>query len=150
MRLRPEIVHVHSPYPLGEVGAWLLKPRVPLAVTYHSDVVRQQGWLKVYGPLLQRVLRRADRILPTSPGIWRRRRGCLRCATGARSCPGGGSPAVHPASNSLSGPPTLLFVGRLRYYKGLDTLLQAMPMLPAEVRLRVVGTGPMQDEWEHW
>jgi rhamnosyl/mannosyltransferase len=40
---------------------------------------------------------------------------------------------------------TLLFVGRLRYYKGLDNLIRALPQIPA--RLRVVGIGPMEAEW---
>jgi len=38
-------------------------------------------------------------------------------------------------------------VGRLRYYKGLDTLLQALPDLP-DVCLTVVGIGPMEEEWK--
>jgi len=149
MRLRPEIVHVHSPYPLGEVGAWLLKPRVPLAVTYHSDVVRQQGWLKVYGPLLKRVLRRADRILPTSPRYLASSPWLSPVRDRCTVVPlGVDHRRFTPPATPFAGPPTLLFVGRLRYYKGLDTLLRAMPMLPADVRLRVVGTGPMRGEWE--
>jgi len=40
----------------------------------------------------------------------------------------------------------LLFVGRLRYYKGLDSLIRALPRLQA--RLLVVGTGPMEEEWK--
>jgi rhamnosyl/mannosyltransferase len=40
--------------------------------------------------------------------------------------------------------PLLLFVGRLRYYKGLDYLVQAMQRI--EATLLVVGTGP---EGEH-
>ena len=41
--------------------------------------------------------------------------------------------------------PLLLFVGRLRYYKGLDTLIRALPQIDA--RLLIVGTGPMEAEW---
>jgi rhamnosyl/mannosyltransferase len=52
-----------------------------------------------------------------------------------------------PPVRPYEGAPTLLFVGRLRYYKGVDTLLRAMTMLPPEVRLRVVGTGPMLAAW---
>jgi rhamnosyl/mannosyltransferase len=33
----------------------------------------------------------------------------------------------------------------LRYYKGLDHLIRALPQIPA--RLRVVGIGPMEAEW---
>jgi rhamnosyl/mannosyltransferase len=42
--------------------------------------------------------------------------------------------------------PQLLFVGRLRYYKGLDTLIAALTHINA--RLVVVGTGPMQGDWQ--
>jgi glycosyltransferase involved in cell wall biosynthesis len=38
-------------------------------------------------------------------------------------------------------------VGRLRYYKGLDTLLHALVSLP-DVGLSVVGEGAMRSEWE--
>ncbi len=39
----------------------------------------------------------------------------------------------------------MLFVGRLRYYKGLDTLIRALPRIHG--RLRIVGIGPMEAEW---
>jgi rhamnosyl/mannosyltransferase len=41
----------------------------------------------------------------------------------------------------------ILFVGRLRYYKGLDTLLVALSQVP-DARLTVVGDGPMRAAWE--
>jgi glycosyltransferase involved in cell wall biosynthesis len=43
------------------------------------------------------------------------------------------------------GKPIILFVGKLRYYKGLQYLLEAMVDLPA--RLIVIGNGPMEKEW---
>ncbi len=45
------------------------------------------------------------------------------------------------------GQPLLLFVGRLRYYKGLHYLLRALGDLPG-VGLAVVGSGPMEAEWK--
>jgi len=66
-RLRPDIVHVHSPYPLGELANALLGQARATVITHHSDIVRQRGWLRLYGPLLRRVLARADRIIATSP-----------------------------------------------------------------------------------
>jgi len=41
--------------------------------------------------------------------------------------------------------PNILFVGRLRYYKGLQYLLEAMRAL--EAHLLVVGSGPMEEAW---
>ncbi len=148
LRLRADVVHIHSPYPLGEITAWLFKPRTPLIITHHSDVVRQQGWLRLYGPLLRRILRRADRILATSPPYiesspWLHpiRDKCTVVPLGVDHR------RFHPPTRPFDGPPTLLFVGRLRYYKGLDTLLRALPALPG-VQLNVVGTGPMETAWQ--
>jgi glycosyltransferase involved in cell wall biosynthesis len=43
------------------------------------------------------------------------------------------------------GSPLLLFVGKLRYYKGLHYLLEAMTDVSA--KLLVVGSGPMETYW---
>ena len=42
-----------------------------------------------------------------------------------------------------------LFVGKLRHYKGLGFLLEALANLP-ELKLVVVGSGPMEDEWKRY
>lgn len=148
VRLRPDVAHVHSPYPLGEVANWLLGRAQATVTTHHSDVVRQQGWLRLYGPLLRRVLHAAGRIIATSPRYietspWLRpvREKCVVVPLGVDHR------RFAPAPAPFDGPPTLLFVGRLRYYKGLDTLLHAMANLP-EVHLNVVGDGPMRAPWE--
>jgi rhamnosyl/mannosyltransferase len=147
-RLRPDVAHIHSPYPLGEVANWLLGRARATVITHHSDVVRQREWLRLYGPLLRRVLRAADRIIATSlryietsPWLAPLREKCTVVPMGVdqhRFAP----PAV-----PFDGSPTLLFTGRLRYYKGLDTLLEALPALPG-VRLVIVGDGPMRRELE--
>ncbi|MFB0533861.1 MAG: glycosyltransferase [Anaerolineae bacterium] len=147
-RLRPDIVHVHSPYPLGELSNWLLGHARATVVTYHSDVVRQRGWLRLYGPLLRRVLRAADRIIATSPRYietspWLNpvREKCVVVPLGVDI----DRFALPPAPSEAL--PTLLFVGHLRYYKGLDDLLRALVQVP-EAHFNVVGQGPMRRPWE--
>jgi len=147
LRLHPDVIHIHSPYPLGEVSAWLLGRGTPLVITHHSDVVRQQGWLRLYGPLLRRVLRRADRIIATSPRyietspwlqpLWKK---CIVIPLGVDAH------RFAPPPRPYDGRPTLLFVGKLRYYKGLDTLFHALVELP-EIHLNIVGDGPMRGPW---
>ena len=44
--------------------------------------------------------------------------------------------------------PLLLFAGRLRYYKGLQFLLQALPYVSAACKLVVIGIGPMEAAWK--
>lgn len=147
-RLRPDLVHVHSPYPLGEVANWLLGRGKATVITHHSDVVRQRGWLRLYAPLLRRVLSAADCIIATNPPYletsrWLQpvRDRCVVVPLGVdvtRFTP----PAAIPPCNPLR----LLFVGRLRYYKGLDVLLKALVNLP-NVGLTVVGDGPQRAAW---
>ena len=43
--------------------------------------------------------------------------------------------------------PLLLFVGRLRHYKGVNVLIEAMEQLPEATAL-IVGIGPMAEEWQ--
>ncbi|MBN1641998.1 MAG: glycosyltransferase [Anaerolineae bacterium] len=147
-RLSADVVHVQSPYPLGEVSAWALKPRTPLVISYQSDVVRQQAILRFYGPLLRRVLRSAERIIASTPRYvetspWLGPE-AARCVVVPLSVD---TERFSPAPQLPSGPPSILFVGVLRYYKGLDTLLRALTLVP-DAQLTVVGDGPMRGAWE--
>src|SRR6266540_392294 len=103
-QIHPDLVHLHFPYPPGDLIYQAMPAGPPLIVTYHSDIVRQQMLLRVYRPLMELTLRRAAAIR-----------------------------ARYDA-------PLLLFVGRLRYYKGLHILLDALPRVRAE--LLIGGSGP--------
>jgi len=149
LRMQPDVVHVQSPYPLGEVMNLLVGRARATVITYQSDVVRQRGWLRVYGPLLRRVLRSADRIIATSPryiesSAWLApvRHKCTVVPLGIDI-----SRFMPAPTAARAAPLRLLFVGRLRYYKGLDVLLRALTHLP-EAQLDIVGTGPMQRTWQ--
>src|SRR6185503_1102664 len=39
--LHPDVLHFHHPNPAGEVACLLARPRCPVVVTYHCDIVRQ-------------------------------------------------------------------------------------------------------------
>lgn len=148
VRLRPDIVHLHSPYPLGEVANWLVGRAKVTVITHHSDVVRQQGWLRLYGPVLRRILRAADQIIATSPRYIASSSWLKPLREKCRVVPlGVDTTRFTPARQPHNNPPNILFVGRLRYYKGLDTLLRALAQVP-QAQLTVVGDGPMLQTWQ--
>ena len=67
LRQRPDVVHLHYPYPVGEVCQWLLRRGQVTVLSYHADIVRQASILRLYKPLLRRVLRWVDAIVIGSP-----------------------------------------------------------------------------------
>jgi glycosyltransferase involved in cell wall biosynthesis len=180
LRQRPDVVHLHYPYPVGEVCQWLLRRGRVTVLSYHADIVRQASILRLYKPVLRRVLRWVDaivigsspmrggaflgehqaklRLIPYGISLDRFRAepseadlARLRAQLTAAFPSAATTSAAEDSASSLhaprsSAPPVLLFVGRLRYYKGLDWLIRALPQIDA--RLAVVGIGPMAAEWK--
>jgi rhamnosyl/mannosyltransferase len=154
-RLRPDVVNLHFPFPPGDVACAALPGGPPLVVTYHSDIVRQRALLRLYRPLLHRTLRRAARIIATSPNYvasspWLRPH-AAKCALVPLSVDASRFERFDHARaaafrREAGGRPALLFVGRLRYYKGLHFLLEALVGLDAT--LLVGGGGPERGRLE--
>ncbi len=165
-----DIVHLHAPYPPGEAAnLWLGRGRKTV-ITWHSDIVRQKTLLRVYGPILRRVLQKADGIIPTSepyarssPWLRPHLNKCSPVPLGIdtqRFRPdAAGQAAVaalrqawlteHTARAGRAAerePLILLSVGRLRYYKGLDDLIRALVGLQDVIGV-IVGEGPMGAAW---
>ncbi|MCL5256482.1 MAG: glycosyltransferase [Chloroflexi bacterium] len=151
-RSRADLVHLHFPYPLGELAYLAGALSRPMVMSYHSDIVRQKTLLRFYGPFLEVALRRAGRILAS----------CPQCVQSSDYLPGfAGKIRIVPYGVELArfdnvdsvleqdirpagDRPLLLFAGRLRYYKGLEYLIQAMRRVNAG--LIIIGIGPMEQE----
>ncbi|MFZ6027452.1 MAG: glycosyltransferase [Chloroflexota bacterium] len=149
-RIKADITHLQFPYPIGEICQYF-SGRRPYVISYQSDIVRgsQQAFLRLYRPLLRRVLRGAACILASSqnyidssPYLQPVAARCQVVPLGIHPQPFLDAVPAHPPSQSLR----LLFVGRHRYYKGVDDLLRAVKSL--DVELWIAGSGPMRPEWE--
>lgn len=153
-RLRADITHLHFPYPWGEIAHLTLGRSPRTIITYHSDIVRQRKLLRVYRPFLERVMAQADRVIATSPRYLQTSSHLRKVADKCVVIPLGlDLEALSRYRREEVGrirdeyePPLLLFVGVLRYYKGLEYLIRAMRDVNA--RLLVVGSGPMAEEWQ--
>ncbi|TAK37042.1 MAG: glycosyltransferase [Chloroflexota bacterium] len=151
---RPDLVHLHFPYPIGELAYLLCGHHARLVITYHADIVKQKKLLLVYGPFMRAILRRADRILISNPRLLETSPHLTPVADKCVTIPFGLDLSQFEITAQVraraaeirqqAGKPIVLFVGLLRYYKGLDYLLRAMPTVDAHLRL--VGQGPMEGE----
>ncbi len=147
-----DVIHLHFPYPWGEV-AWLsARPNLPSVLTYHSDIVRQKVALTAYRPFLRRLLDRVDAVIASSPNMVEHSEFLAPIAEKCRVIPFGidisrflPTPEIEARAGELRGErerPLVLFVGRLIYYKGVDVLVRAMAEVDAD--LVIVGTGPLE------
>ncbi len=155
-RLPVDLVHVHMPNPVGEVGVLLAAGHARVVLTYHSDVVRQRWMMAVYGPVLRGILRRADRIIvssrrymETSSILAPFREKCAIIPLGLDFAQYEITPEIEARARALRaehGDRIVAFVGRLVYYKGLDHLLAVARDLDA--KFLVAGEGPMRSTLE--
>lgn len=145
---RPDIAHLHFPYPLGEMAQGLLGKSKFTIISYHSDVVRQARLLRLYRPIMLRVLAKADRIIASSQAYLDSsevlpafKDKCVVIPYGIDQSHLQVADAAGVASirEKYGTGPLLLFVGVLRYYKGLQYLLEAM--LQVNATLLIVGEG---------
>ncbi len=148
-RQNPDIVHLHFPYPVGEVSQWLFNRRIPYVITYQSDVVKQKGILRVYRPILTHILRNAARIMVASPNYIRTSEFLRPLSDNCTLVPLGIDPTPYLSEQLTAdhSPLTILFLGRHRHYKGGDVLIRAMASV-ANARLLVGGTGAESDKWK--
>ena len=151
--MKSDIYHFHFPNPTGDVSYWLSGAKGKIVVTYHSDIVRQSTILPLYRPFLHRLLDRADAILATSPQYVESSEYLRPFKDKCDIVPPGidlrrfeTSPQIEERAVAWRAEmkvPFVLFVGRLRYYKGLEVLLRAAPSLRAPVA--IVGDGPYEN-----
>ncbi len=151
-REKADIVNLHLPNPLAGLSCLLAGLRSPLVVTYHADIVRQRYLMAPYLLLLNEVLRRADRIVVATPNhikysriLGRYRNKCAVIPFGIDVSRFSLTPEIEKTRNAIQSAdhrPTLLFIGRLVYYKGLEYLIRSMEAIDA--RLVVIGTGPLE------
>lgn len=144
---RCDIIQVHYPWPFADVLLPLIRRKgQPVVVTYHSDIVRQGGLDILYAPLRRYLLGSAAAIVATSPTYAQTSKFLLAYADKVRSIPLclNAAPAADPARaaawRARLGGDFFLFVGVLRYYKGLNFLLAAAASVSTPIV--IVGDGP--------
>jgi glycosyltransferase involved in cell wall biosynthesis len=152
-----DIAHAHMPYPPGELAQLLFGRSRRFVATYHSDIVRQRVLGALYRPMLQLVLRATNLIAVSNPVYIQDSPFLRRHADKCRVIHFGVDPARFALTPALAeqaavwrsrypGQALILFVGRLRHYKGVNVLIEAMRSVSGAQAL-IVGIGPLEAAW---
>jgi len=143
-----DLIHLHFPWPTAELLSLCHRVEKPVMLTFHCDIHKLKMLRAMYLPFVGRYLRQVDRIFVTSRAL-------------ARSTPclapfGYKTDEIHLFLNEarfacLPGPDAAcmeftrkikkfaLFAGVLRWYKGLDVLLDTARL--TQTHIVIVGKG---------
>lgn len=147
-----DVVHYHFPWPFMDIAHFLGRVKTPSVVTYHSDIVRQKYLLKLYAPLKHQFLRDVNRIVATSPnylatsptlGLYKDKTEVITYGLDNSIYPVPSAELLDKWRQKV-GENFFLFVGMLRYYKGLHILLEAAA--GTNIPIVIVGDGPEEIE----
>ena len=147
-----DLIHYHFPWPFLDLLQLTNFSNKPAVLTYHSDIVKQKLLKILYIPLMHRTLRTMSAIIATSPNY-------LETSPVLRRYLPGGKLKVIPLGISrpdkinvnqsdlgylgkigVKGGNYLLFLGVLRRYKGLHSLILAAQSINGNIV--IAGDGP--------
>jgi glycosyltransferase involved in cell wall biosynthesis len=147
-----DLIHYHYPWPFMDLIHFITAPGKPSVVTYHSDIVRQSILDVAYAPLRHRFLSSVNAIVATSPAYLKSSKVLNAFAAKTTVIPLGLDASHYEAPDdaklkywkSRFQKPFSLFIGEFRYYKGLETLLEAAPHVASDIV--VLGAGPLDSK----
>jgi len=146
-----DLIHYHFPWPIADLMHILCRVKTPYIVTYQSDIVKQKFLMPFYLPIKRKFLKNATLISVATPQYMKSSLVLAKHRDHCRLMPLGLDDQAYPRIDDARlqhwknrlGTGFFLFVGVLRYYKGLIYLVRALP--GTDFRVVIVGDGPLKD-----
>jgi rhamnosyl/mannosyltransferase len=146
-RADADLMILHEPNPWALLSYSLARPRVPLAIWYHADVVRPAlQYALFYAPIAHAAYTRARRFIVSSPALAANATALTRYQDRVRVIPFAIDPAPWRSGAFARREPFVFFAGRHVPYKGIDVLLRALA--GTTIRAVLAGDGPRRAAWE--
>ncbi|HEY7498516.1 MAG TPA: glycosyltransferase [Vicinamibacterales bacterium] len=155
-RARADVMILHEPNPWALLSFAIARPRVPLAIWFHSEVVRPQLQYDLfYSPIARPAYGSARRFVVSSPDLAEHSETLAQYRDRVTVIPFGidvdrwrptdrvrrRAAEIREASTR----PLVVFAGRHVAYKGVDVLIEAAAGL--DVTVAILGDGPMRADW---
>ena len=147
-----DIIHYHFPNPFADILHVTCSHKKPSIVTYHSDIIKQKYLLHIYRPLKQRFFNSVDHIVSTSPNYFVSSDVLQKYAGKVSVIPVGIDHRSYETADlkrieywrGRLPEPFFLFVGAMRYYKGLHLALEAIA--GTKIQIAIAGINGIEKE----
>ncbi|WP_028862377.1 glycosyltransferase [Psychromonas aquimarina] len=155
LSLNTDIIHYQYPWPTADLLS-LIAPNKPSIVSYQSDIVKQKFLKLLYWPLEQIFFSRVHKIIASSPQYANSSKNLTKYKNKVEVIPLAIDEKSYPIiSDSLYkkwkkqvGEGFFLFIGVLRYYKGLKYLLEAANI--NRLPVVIAGDGPERESLKRY
>lgn len=148
-----DILHYHFTWPTAEVLTLIAPSQKPIIVTFHCDIHKNKFLKPLYLPIINQFLKKADRICVTSKNLFHSTPYLKKFKNKTEEIPlwfdekrfiKFKEPDFEIKKFLKKIKPYGIFVGVLRWYKGLDVLLDVAGKFDGDIV--IVGKGP---HYEH-
>lgn len=147
-----DIIHIHHPDPMATLALYLSGFRGKVVLHWHSDILKQKLLLKFYKPLQNWLIKRADKIVGTTPVYVKQSSFLSNVQKKVSYIPIGVSELAHSPINVENirkryGNKHIIFsLGRLVEYKGYEFLIRAAKYLDDNFHIVIGGKGPLHQQ----
>ena len=155
---RPDVIHFHwaNPFPAAVLLAVIPKD-VKLIIHWHMDIIKQKRIYPFIKPVETALLKRADRVMVTSPNYrdcslplqpFKEKVDVVPNAFDKDSLQlrEGDEERIDELKRKYDGKAIVFFVGRHIQYKGLPYLIEAERKVKSDCVFVIAGGGPLTDE----
>ena len=147
-----DVIHVHHPDPMACLALFCSGYKGKVVLHWHSDIQKQKMLLRFYRPLQDWLIRRADRIVGTSP-VYLSESPFLSLVQDKTVCLPIGIDPVIPIEEQVvrirknyAGKKIVFSLGRLVPYKGFRFLVEAARYLDNRYVVLIGGDGELKKE----
>lgn len=147
-----DIIHIHHPDPMACIALFMSGYKGKVVLHWHSDIIKQKRLLRIYTPMQDWLIRRADMIIGTSP-VYIENSPYLKDVQEKTEYLPIGVSQIHPDADKVKalkarypGKRIVYSLGRLVGYKGYEHLIKAAGYLPDDFVVLIGGEGPLKEK----
>jgi len=149
-----DIIHIHHPDPMVCLALFLSRYKGKVVLHWHSDIFRQKTLLKLYNPLQNWLIKRANIIVGTSPVYVQKSPFLHKVQHKIDYIPIGINPIIKNTKKiakireKYNGKHIIFSLGRLVEYKGYEYLIRSAVYLDSSYHIIIAGKGILKDSLE--